>query len=97
MTLGLQIGTVPIATKGNAEFLGNRVEQVRAGLKDARVFEKQAAVDAFAKTPPDQLLTGLRGKDVLFTFIESYGRVAIDDPAMAQQTDAVLKEGTGRL
>ncbi|GAA2768120.1 hypothetical protein GCM10010103_71620 [Streptomyces paradoxus] len=97
MTLGLQIGTVPIATKGNAEFLGNRVEQVRAGLKDARVFEKQAAVDAFAKTPPDQLLTGLRGKDVLFTFIESYGRVAIDDPAMAQQTDAVLTEGTGRL
>lgn len=97
MTLGVQIGTVPVATKGNAEFLGNRVDQVRAGLADARVFEKQASVDAFAKTPPDQLLTGLRGKDVLFTFIESYGRVAIDDPAMAQQTDAVLKEGTGRL
>nr|WP_059415500.1 hypothetical protein [Streptomyces azureus] len=97
MTLGVQIGTVPIATKGNAEFIGNRVEQVRAGLKDARVFEKQAAVDAFAKTPPDQLLTGLRGKDVLFTFIESYGRVAIDDPAMAKQTDAVLKEGTASL
>ncbi|MFE0477274.1 sulfatase [Streptomyces sp. NPDC058947] len=97
MTLGLQLGTVPIATKGNAEFIGNRVEQVRAGLADARVFEKQAAVDAFAKTPPDQLLTGLRGKDVLFTFIESYGRVAIDDPAMAEQTDAVLAEGTSRL
>ncbi|MET9680530.1 sulfatase [Streptomyces coeruleorubidus] len=97
MTLGVQIGTVPIATKGNAEFIGNRVEQVRAGLKDARVFEKQAAVDAFAKTSPDQLLTGLRGKDVLFTFIESYGRVAIDDPAMAEQTDAVLKEGTASL
>jgi hypothetical protein len=97
MTLGVQIGTVPIATKGSAEFIGNRVEQVRASLKDARVFEKQAAVDAFAKTPPDQLLTGLRGKDVLFTFIESYGRVAIDDPAMAKQTDAVLKEGTASL
>ncbi|SMQ14158.1 hypothetical protein SAMN06272771_0446 [Streptomyces sp. Ag82_O1-12] len=97
MTLGVQIGTVPVATKGNAEFLGNRVDQVRAGLADGRVFEKQASVDAFAKTPPDQLLTGLRGKDVLFTFIESYGRAAIDDPAMARQTDAVLKEGTARL
>ncbi|MET9392977.1 sulfatase [Streptomyces sp. NPDC006624] len=97
MTLGLQLGAVPVATKGNAEFVGNRVEQVRAGLEDARVFRRQAAVDAFAKTPPDQLLTGLRGKDVLFTFIESYGRVAIDDPAMAEQTDAVLEEGTGRL
>lgn len=97
MTLGLQIGTVPVATKGNAEFVGNRVEQVRAGLRDARVFRKQAAVDAFAKTPPDRLLTGLRGKDVLFTFIESYGRVAIDDPAMAAQTDAVLEESTAGL
>jgi hypothetical protein len=97
MTLGVQIGSVPFATKGNAEFLGNRVDQVRAGLKDARVFQKQAAVDAFAKTPPDQLLTGLRGKDVLFTFIESYGRVAIDDPAMAPQIDSVLKEGTSSL
>ncbi|MFH9011964.1 sulfatase [Streptomyces sp. NPDC017943] len=97
MTLGLQIGTVPIATKGNADFVGNRVEQVRAGLRDARVFRQQAAVDAFAETPPDRLLTGLRGKDVLFTFIESYGRVAIDDPAMAAQTGAVLEEGTAGL
>ncbi|MFG2549286.1 sulfatase [Streptomyces sp. NPDC048581] len=97
MTLGVQVAGVPLATKGNAEFVNNRVEQVRAGLKDGQVFQKQAAVDAFAKTPPDQLLTGLRGKDVLFTFIESYGRVAIDDPAMAPQIDAVLKEGTNSL
>ncbi|MGC3001046.1 sulfatase [Streptomyces sp. G35A] len=97
VTLGVQLSGVPVATKGNAELLGNRVEQVRAGLRDARVFEREAAVDAFARTPPDRLLTGLRGKDVLFTFIESYGRVAIDDPAMAGPIDAVLKEGTGRL
>ncbi|MGP4007041.1 sulfatase [Streptomyces sp. 4N124] len=97
VTLSVQVAGTQVATKGNAEFLGNRVEQVRAGLRDARVFQQQAAVDAFAKTPPDQLLTGLRGKDVLFTFIESYGRVAIDDPAMAPQIDAVLKEGTRTL
>lgn len=97
VTLGVQITGVPLATKGTAEMLGNRAEQVRAGLRDARVFEQEAAVDAFAATPPDQLFTGLRGKDVLFTFIESYGRVAIDDPAMAEPIDAVLKEGTGSL
>ncbi|MGC0373267.1 hypothetical protein RKD28_000783 [Streptomyces sp. SAI-229] len=97
VTLGVRVAGVPVATKGTAEMLGNRVEQVRAGLRDARVFEKEAAVDAFAKTPPDRLLTGLRGKDVLFTFIESYGRVAIDDPAMAGPVDAALKDGTRRL
>ncbi|AZM63828.1 MULTISPECIES: sulfatase [unclassified Streptomyces] len=97
VTLGVQHSGLPVAAKVDADIVGNRVEQVRAGLRDARVFEKQAAVDAFARTPPDQLLTGLRGKDVLFTFIESYGRVAIDDPAMAEPIDAVLKDGTQRL
>ncbi|WAX81516.1 sulfatase [Streptomyces sp. KMM 9044] len=97
VTLGVQITGVPLATKGNAEMLANRLEQARAGLRDARVFEQQAAVDAFADTPPDQLFTGLRGKDVLFTFIESYGRVAIDDPAMAEPIGTVLQEGTDSL
>ena len=97
VTVGVQVGGVPIASKGTADLVGDRVEQVRAGLRDARVFEKEASVDAFAKTPPDQLFTGLRGKDVLFTFIESYGRVAIDDPAMAGPMDTALKEGTRRL
>ncbi|MGV9452567.1 sulfatase [Streptomyces sp. NPDC003635] len=97
VTLGVQVTEVPVASKINADYVDNRVEQVRAGLRDAAVFEQQASVDAFADTPPDQLLTGLRGKDVLFTFIESYGRVALDDPDMAGQTDAVLAEGTERL
>ncbi|MEU5890282.1 sulfatase [Streptomyces sp. NPDC047461] len=96
-TLGVQFGGVPFATKGNTQFVANRVQQVRDGIFDAQEFEKKATVDAFAKTPPDQLLTGLRGKDVLFTFIESYGRVAIDDPAMAPQIDAALQEGNSRL
>ncbi|MFD3839288.1 sulfatase [Streptomyces sp. NPDC058642] len=96
-TLGVQFGGVPFATKGNTQFVANRVQQVRDGIFDAQEFEKRAAVDAFAKTPPDQLLTGLRGKDVLFTFVESYGRVAIDDPAMAPQIDAALQQGNSRL
>ncbi|MFE2043037.1 sulfatase [Streptomyces sp. NPDC059477] len=97
VTLGVQLAGVPVATKGNAEFLGNRVAQVRAGLRDAEVFEQQAAVDAFAEVPPQELLTGLRGKDVLFTFVESYGRTAIEDPAMAERVGGVLDEGTRSL
>ena len=96
-TMGVQFGGVTVATKGYSQYLANRVQYVRDGLGDAEVFKKQIDVDAFAKTPPDQLLTGLRGKDVLFTFIESYGRVAIDDPAMAPEIDATLKEGNARL
>lgn len=96
-TMGLQTGGVTIATKGYAQYLSNRVQYVRDGLGDADVYKKQMAVDAFAKTPSDQLLTGLRGKDVMLTFIESYGRVAIDDPTMGPEVDATLKEGGARL
>ncbi|WP_329281016.1 sulfatase [Streptomyces sp. NBC_01451] len=96
-TMGVQPGGVTIATKGYSQYLSNKVQYVREGLGDAEVFEKQLHVDAFADTPSDQLLTGLRGKDVLFTFVESYGRVAIDDPAMAPEIDATLKDGDARL
>ncbi|MFE9835598.1 sulfatase [Streptomyces sp. NPDC005551] len=97
VTLGVQVTDVPVAAKLDANLLENRAHQVRAGIRDGRVFARQASVDAFADTPPDQLLTGLRGKDVLFTFIESYGRSAIEDPAMAEQVDAVLKDGSSSL
>ncbi|MFE0434267.1 sulfatase [Streptomyces nigra] len=97
-TLGVQSGGgLTLATKGYTQYLSNRVQYVRDGLGDAEVFEKQLAVDAYAKTPSDQLLTGLRGKDVMFTFIESYGRVAIDDPKMGPKIDATLREGDARL
>lgn len=96
-TMSVQPGGVTIATKGYSQYLSNKVQYVREGLGDAEVFEKQLNVDAFAGTPSDQLLTGLRGKDVLFTFVESYGRVAIDDPTMAPEIDKTLKEGDARL
>ncbi|MFJ4787362.1 sulfatase [Streptomyces sp. NPDC088794] len=96
-TMSVQVGGVVMATRGYTQYLGNRVQYVRDGLGDADVFKKQIPVDAFAKTPPDQLLTGLRGKDVLFTFIESYGRVALTDPTMAPEMDATLKAGDARL
>ncbi|CAM5661955.1 MULTISPECIES: sulfatase [Streptomyces] len=96
-TLGVQSGGVTFATKGYAQYLSNRVQYVRDGLADAEVFEKQLTADAYARTPSDQLLTGLRGKDVMLTFIESYGRVAIDDPKMGPAVDATLRAGDARL
>ena len=44
-----------------------------------------------------QLLTGLRGKDVLIAFVESYGRVAIEDPEFAPQMTSLLDAGNSRL
>ncbi|MEU2156895.1 sulfatase [Streptomyces sp. NPDC019396] len=88
---------LPFASGTTADLAQERVHQVRAGLEDKEQFAKESRVDAFRATPPDQLLSGLRGKDVIFTFIESYGRSAVQDPAMASQVDAVLADGTQRL
>ncbi|MDX3228874.1 sulfatase-like hydrolase/transferase [Streptomyces sp. ME19-01-6] len=95
--LGLQVSGAPIASRNTVVLVQNRVKWVKATLKDEREFEKVAAVDSFGDTPGDQLLTGLRGKDVIFTFIESYGRSAIEDPLIAPGVDAVLDEKTKEL
>ena len=43
------------------------------------------------------LLTALRGKDVVIAFVESYGRDAVEDPEFASQVGAVLDAGDRRL
>lgn len=43
------------------------------------------------------LLTALKGKDVLLVFVESYGRVALEDPALAPGVTATLREGNASL
>ncbi|MFI2351718.1 sulfatase [Streptomyces sp. NPDC019443] len=95
--LGVQIAGAPLASRSTAELVHDRARQVSAGLKDEREFAKEAAADDFRDTPADQLLTGLRGKDVIFAFIESYGRSAVEDPRMASQVGALLADGTSRL
>jgi len=96
--LGAQlVPGVPVADGGTASLVYHRAFQVRAGLHDKREFAALAGVDPFRDTPGRELLAGLRGKDVIVTFVESYGRSAIEDPAFATQVDAVLDAGTRRL
>ena len=85
---------VPVAASSAAALVYDRVLQVRAGLRDRQAFAAEAAVDAFRDTPGDQLLTALRGKDVIIAFVESYGRDAVEDPEFAPQVGAVLDAGT---
>ncbi len=67
------------------------------GIKDQQAFASALAVDSFRDTPGADLLTGLRGKDVIVAFVESYGRVAVQDSTFSPPIDAVLDAGTRRL
>jgi hypothetical protein len=87
----------PVAARTAAALTYDNVRQVGADLRDEKEFRQQEAVDAFRGTPADQLLTGLRGKNVVLAFVESYGRVAVQDSAFSPQVDAVLDAGTQQL
>ncbi|MGI5237735.1 sulfatase-like hydrolase/transferase [Dactylosporangium sp. CA-139066] len=88
---------LPVASDGATGTLGDQVALVRRDINDGKKFGSQAAVDAFRDVPGSQLLTALRGKDVLFTFVESYGRDAVENPQYAPQVDATLDQGTQAL
>ncbi|OLZ52661.1 sulfatase [Amycolatopsis coloradensis] len=87
----------PLASRSAVAYAYEDLRQVRAGIRDREAFAEEVAVDAFRDTPPSGLLNALRGKDVLFTFVESYGRVAVQDSDIAPKVDAVLDAGTARL
>ncbi|WP_225860466.1 sulfatase-like hydrolase/transferase [Streptomyces triticiradicis] len=95
--LGVQNTGMPIASEQTATVVQDRAEAVRQTLRDEAEFAKIAKKDKFANTPPSQLLTDLRGKDMIVAFIESYGRSAIEDPVMAPGVDATLTAENEKL
>ena len=98
-TLGVTTGTgAPVASRSTARAAIDEVHLVRTGLREQHTFDNQiAALDPFALTPGSRLLTGLRGKDVLLVFIESYGQTAVQGSSFSPQVDAVLRSGTANL
>lgn len=88
---------LPIVDAGAAEVGVDRVQQVRADLADHRAFARAIASDPFAARAPGDLLAGLAGKDVLVVFVESYGRVAVQDTSYAPGIGRVLDAGTKQL
>ena len=83
--LEVQLAGAPVASTGAAAFTQKEVDTA------------PPAVDAFTTVPGRELLTELRGKDVLIVFVESYGRVAVEDPAISLEVNAVLSRGTDSL
>nr|WP_236711576.1 sulfatase-like hydrolase/transferase [Streptomyces azureus] len=95
--LGLTLFGGPIASERGAGALRVHAQRTVQSLRDEAAFAREAKADTFGNTPPDQLLPDLRGKDVIFTFIESYGRSALEDPIMAPGVDRTLGTSTEAL
>ncbi len=89
--------TIYVAADSAALLARDSVVSVPAAIRDQRAFTREAADDAFRDTPPAELLTGLRGKDVIVAVVESYGRSAVQDPALAGPVTAALTDGAAQL
>jgi hypothetical protein len=66
-------------------------------IADIKSFRTQVNVDSYSSAPANTLFEKLRGKDVLVVFLESYGRVVVDDPAFAAHVRPVLEQGSADL
>jgi hypothetical protein len=91
------VSQTPIASTSAAGLVLREARKVSADIRDPAVFAKETSHDRLRRTPGDRLLTGLRGKDVIVAFVESYGKVAVQDSSFSPQVDAVLEQGTTQL
>jgi phosphatidylglycerophosphate synthase len=88
----------PVASTTTAGLVVSEVRGTQAALHDQRIFNKVLhSSDPEASVPASDLLTGLRGKDVIIAFVESYGQVAIRGTSFSAGIDAALRRDTASL
>jgi phosphatidylglycerophosphate synthase len=91
------VAGAPVASTSAAYFVAHEGQSVQVDLRARAAFGRDLGHDRFRATPGNQLLTGLRGKDVMLVFVESYGKVAVQGSAFSPAVDQVLDQGTQQL
>ena len=96
--LGARVVTgTSIASASGAGLAVREVHAVQSDLRDHSRFNAELRQDRSRDTSGSRLLAGLRGKDVLLLFVESYGRLAVEGSPFSPSVDAVLDAGTRQL
>jgi phosphatidylglycerophosphate synthase len=92
---GAEVSGAGIASTSATRLVVSEVHAVQSDLRDeARFLALIDREDPYSKTPPNRLLEGLRGKDVLLVFVESYGKIAVQGTSFSPGIDAVVNAGT---
>ncbi|HKD87266.1 MAG TPA: CDP-alcohol phosphatidyltransferase family protein, partial [Streptosporangiaceae bacterium] len=98
---GLSLQFMPGSPVASTSAVGLAVAQVRAthaAVSDQRLFEQVIhSPDPEARIPASDLLTGLRGKDVIIAFVEGYGKVSIQGTSFSRGIDAALRRDNASL
>ncbi|MFL5943035.1 MAG: CDP-alcohol phosphatidyltransferase family protein [Gaiellaceae bacterium] len=95
---GAQVSGAGVASTSAVHLAVKEVHAVRADLRDQARFKLLVARrDPYLSVPPSRLLRGLRGKDVLLVFVESYGQMAVQGTSFSPGVDAVVGAGSEQL
>lgn len=101
VSLGLSLQLVPgvpVASSSAAAIAFAQLRDAHTAVSDQERFETNIhAPDPQAHVPASDVLTGLRGKDVLVVFVESYGQVAVQGTTFSPGVDTVLRNSTATL
>ena len=88
----------PVASTSAAGLVVTQVRVTQDALREQHRFERVLRdSDPQASIPASHLLTGLRGKDVIVAFVESYGQVAVQGTSFSAGVDALLRRRTAAL
>jgi phosphatidylglycerophosphate synthase len=95
---GAQVSGAGVASTSAAHLAVGEVQAVRSDFHSQALFRTQIARKDPARTiPPGRLLKGLRGKDVLLVFVESYGQMAVQGTSFSPPIDQIVNAGTQQL
>ena len=96
--LGLR-GTqgAPVASLSAGRLAVGHVRALAQDAEDQRQFDAAVRTDRFRTRAGSDLLAGLRGKNVLIVFVESYGRIALEGSREASRLRSMLDAGTRHL
>ncbi|WP_426321271.1 CDP-alcohol phosphatidyltransferase [Microbacterium sp. E-13] len=89
--------TEPPAAAASTGSIGSAVSRAVSALETRAHVARELADDAYADVPANRLLTALEGKDVVFVFVESYGRVALEGEGISAGVRDVLRRGAESL
>jgi phosphatidylglycerophosphate synthase len=88
----------PVASTSAAGLVVAQVRDTQRALREQNRFEQALrSSDPEAGIPASDLLSGLRGKDVIIAFVESYGQVALEGTTFSHGVDAFLRRRTASL
>src|SRR5262249_54306865 len=86
-----------MASASGADLAVDEVHAVQTALRGHTLCRKELENDRFRNTSSSRLLAGLRGKDVLLVFLESYGKLAVEGSPFSPTVDSIVDAGTQQL